>query len=250
MSTLLHGDNTLKAIIWDYDGTLFDTRQKNYQVILDVVRVVTGKSQENNPVLRSFDDYLASTYRMMNWRELYTLEIGLSEEETDLAGSLWTEYQLKDNTPVKVFDGLKVVLESLDNFPQGIVSMNGQKNIAEVLGENNLSPFFDVIIGYEQVPFGKQKPDPEPLRLCLEQLINNDPGLILYIGDHKTDFECAKNANYEFEKSRQQSRVLSVGALYGYLTENTKLGTKPDFWAHQPVDILAIVAQISSTSGY
>jgi HAD superfamily hydrolase (TIGR01549 family) len=244
MSTNLNGEIVLKAIIWDYDGTLVDTRPKNYQVTRAIVQAVTGRDPDEFEILRSFATYRAATRRMINWRDLYAAELGFSEVDTDLAGLFWTEYQLKDNTQVKVFDGLDSVLERLDNFPQGIVSMNSKENITRVLEENRLAVYFDIIIGYEEVPFSKQKPSPQPLLNCLQQLINSDPGLILYIGDHKTDFECARNTNHEFEKSGQKMRILSVGAAFGYLTEYTNLSVKPDYWASQPGDILKIIEHI------
>jgi HAD superfamily hydrolase (TIGR01549 family) len=248
MSLAFNVDNTLKAIVWDYDGTLVDTRRKNYKVTRAIVQVVTGRTPDEFAVLRTFASYWAATRRMINWRDLYATELGLSESETDLAGQFWTEYQLKDSTQVKVFDGLGFVLEMLDKFPQGIISMNSKENITQVMEKNGLAFYIDVIIGYEEVPFNQQKPAPQPLLSCLQQLINNDPGIILYIGDHKTDFECARNTNRELEKSGQQTRVFSVGAAYGYLKDDSRLSTKPDYWARQPEDILNIVEKMSKPS--
>ena len=50
----------IQAIIWDYDGTLVDTRLKNYQVNRAILEAVTGKSADEFEGLTSFESHEAT----------------------------------------------------------------------------------------------------------------------------------------------------------------------------------------------
>ena len=168
----------IQAIIWDYDGTLVDTRLKNYQVNRAILEAVTGKSADEFEGLTSFESHEAAYRRAANWRELYLFEYGLTEQQTDEAGKLWAPYQLQDKTPSPLFGGIPEVLEALDNFPQGIVSQNGKAIILEVLAQHGLAKYFDCFVGYEEVEFKRQKPAPDGLLYCLEELTHFEPGRV------------------------------------------------------------------------
>ena len=184
------------AIIWDYDGTLFDTREKNYNVTKKIIKEVKGGFNQF-PVLNSVTEYCNSHLQAANWRDFYRDEFNLSEDEIDTAGKLWTEYQLDDYTNVPPIYGVRDVIKSL-NFPQGIVSQNSSENITQNLKRNNLNTYFQSIIGYEEVDLKLQKPHPAGLLKCIEHLCNSKSGNAFYIGDHETDLQTAKNANQFF----------------------------------------------------
>ncbi|RTL58967.1 MAG: HAD family hydrolase [Sphingobacteriales bacterium] len=228
----------LKAIIWDYDGTLVDTRQKNLNVTRSIISTVTGKPAEAFPVLESVTVYDAANMKVPNWRVLYKEAFGLNDEQTSYAGSLWTEYQLKDNTAISFFNGINEVIHSLSYYGHGIVSQNSKQNITEVLSREGVDQFFKIVIGYEEVSFAFQKPHPEGLLQCIKQLTKlDDECFILYIGDHETDATCAYNANDQLSRKA----VYSVGAFYEKEDHSNNWNIKPDFKATHPNDILDIV---------
>ena len=132
----------LKAIIWDYDGTLVDTRQKNLNVTKNIIKNVSGRNAEEFPVLKNVEKYHKVTMQSSNWRKLYQEEFQLTEEQINEAGSLWADYQLSDNTPVTVFEGIKRVLSSLGSIPQGIVSQNSKSNVYNHLEKEDLIKYF------------------------------------------------------------------------------------------------------------
>lgn len=123
----------LTAIVWDYDGTLVDTRLKNFRVARRIVAEVSGRPAERFAALRSIAAYEAALRRTANWRELYGRAFGFSEDETDGAGALWTGFQLEDETPVAPFDGIAETLAALAHLPHGIVSQNARTTIARAL---------------------------------------------------------------------------------------------------------------------
>ncbi len=228
------------AVIWDFDGTLVDSRQKNLNVTRSIIEKVTGQSAIRFNALSSIASYEEAIARTANWRELYYHEFDLSERDIDHAGQLWTEYQLQDDTATPVFAGIAEVLKQLQYLPHGILSQNGKAVISGVLETNKLASYFKVVIGYEEVDFQLQKPAPEGLLRCLEILTNLKPGYVFYIGDHETDALCAVEGRKALARHKLSIEVISIGALYG--TELRSSGTRGfDHIAPRPSDIADIV---------
>lgn len=236
-SEQIHGN----AIIWDYDGTLVDSRLKNLNVNRQILEFVTGKDPDSFPLLRSQEKFEAADSRSSNWRDLYRLDFGLSETETEEAGRLWTEYQLRDATPVPMFDGISQVINALSDFPQGILSQNSRAMIETTLGTAGLAHHFGAIVGYEEVPYEQQKPDPAGLLLCLEQLTGLQPGVVFYIGDWQTDAMQAANSRARMQKDGFSIELVSIGAFWGNPSGDESWTTRPDHRALQPGEIIQIV---------
>ncbi len=233
----------LTAVIWDYDGTLVDTLQKNFRVARRIVSRVSGAPPERFCALRSAEAYERALRRAANWRELYRSEFGFSDDETDAAGALWTGYQEDDDTPTTLFDGITEVLASLDGVPQGIVSQNASRTIATVLEREAVAHYFRVIVGYEEVHLRRQKPAPDGLLKCVAELTAAAPGWVLYIGDHETDVRCALHANRELEASGRAVRVKSVGVRFAAPDRADRWPLLPDYTARRPRDILRIIRE-------
>ena len=232
-------NSDLKAIIWDYDGTLMDTRQKNLNVTKKLIKNISGMNADKFPILRDVEKYHQATMKTSNWRKLYQEVFLLSEEQINEAGSLWTDYQISDNTPVTVFDGIKRGISALWNIPQGIVSQNSKSNVISQLEKEDLIKYFGFIVGYEEVEIDKQKPEPDGLINCIEELIDSKSGVIFYIGDHETDIQCAMNANRILQET--ELKIYSIGAFYGSDIDKSDWRVQPDYEAHKVQDVFNII---------
>ena len=233
---------SIRAIIWDYDGTLVDSRQKNLNVTRKIIEKVSGKEAGRFSLLQSMETYQKVTMEMMNWREFYRDQFQLTEDQIDEAGGLWTKFQLSDETPVTVYSGIHEVISSAGEFPQGIVSQNSKSNVMRQLERENLSRHFSSIIGYEEVGFNNQKPHPEGLLKCMEQLFDMKEGNIFYIGDHETDILCARNTNEALKDSGKNLNVITIGALYGTGTQTDNWSVQPDYVAQTVGDLLEYIS--------
>jgi HAD superfamily hydrolase (TIGR01549 family) len=230
-------------VIWDYDGTLVDTRQKNLNVTRDIIREVLKKDYEDFPVLVNLENYEKAHARRVNWRDLYACEFQMNDLQTDYAGSLWTKYQLLNTSSVDFYNGLPEIIASLGNrFRQGIVSLNSLAIITNTLTLNGVHNYFSAIVGYEEVDFSKQKPDPDGLLKCLSHLDLIDKKCkIVYIGDHETDAHCVCNTN----KILGEKKVISVAALYEKDCGTHDWKYQPDYFAFNVTDIPEIIAAIN-----
>jgi N-acetyl-D-muramate 6-phosphate phosphatase len=234
----------ISSVIWDYDGTLADTRQKNLNVTKAILTKIIGDFDIENSVLNSISNYEQANTRSANWRDLYKKEFGLNERQIDAAGKMWTKVQSMDDTDVQLFPGIDYTVQKLSEYPQGIVSQNSSGIIKSNLERYRLKKYFGHIIGYEEVELKKQKPDPDGLLTCisrLSDLTNNHS--VVYIGDHITDIECAHNAN----EWSGRNTVISILLNNNGQNEIKDWKFRPDYVAGRPQDIPEIIIKITNT---
>jgi len=236
--------SNINAIIWDYDGTLVDTRHKNMNVTKKIIASITKTDATEFPALQSLEYYELANRRAANWRELYRQEFDLGEAQIDQAGRMWTAYQLSDDTEVAFYDGIDAVIRDLAEFPHAIVSQNSSSSIALHLEKKHMRPLFKEIIGYEEIDIKKQKPEPDGLLSCLEKLSALGSGKVCYIGDHETDVLCVRAANGVLREKNTRVEILSIGAFYDNASDISTWKVRPDFEAHRVEEILKIIEHI------
>ena len=61
------------AVIWDFDGTLVDSSERNFRVARRIIRDALGKDETDFPFLASRRSYEETVRRRPNWREGVTL---------------------------------------------------------------------------------------------------------------------------------------------------------------------------------
>ena len=237
----------LSAVLWDFDGTLVDTRSRNLRVNRRIIGEITGRPWSEFPVMRSQAVYDVAQRGAANWREFYRAHCGLTDDEIDRAGARWSGYQLEDPTPTPLFDGVAAALGGLDGLPQAIVSQNARDTIEALLAGHGLGDRFPCIIGYAEVAMARQKPAPDGLLAALDQLTGMAPGVALYIGDHETDIRCADEANRELAARGTELRVRSVAALWGDGASDRDWTVRPDHRAASPADVVALVGTFRRT---
>lgn len=228
------------AVVWDFDGTLVDTRQRNFNVVRRLLAESAGMAVDGIPALASSEVYEETNRRYSNWRELYAQEFGLDQDEIDRFGRLWSEYQRKDDTPCEIFEGIGEVLLALRETGQGIVSQNAHDQIERTIAASGLTGCFRVIVGYDDVGIARQKPEPDGLIVCLERLGAIEAGVVLYIGDHETDVRCARNAQELLGARGGAVEMVSVAACFDGHAGPGTWTHQPDFVARSPREILAI----------
>ena len=232
------------AVIWDYDGTLVDSRHRNLSVNRSIIEDLIGRSWQDFEALHSIEDYDDAVARCTNWRDFYQREFGLPEDMLESAGRMWTRCHLTDSTPVEPFAGVPETLQALGHLPHGIVSQNSRQIIEATLDPLGLGDRFEHVIGFEQVAPGRQKPAPDGLLDCLERMTSMGPGAAFYVGDHPTDAMCVAQARQEMVARGLEISVWSIAVLYGGESADG-WPEAPDFLARTPEEIVGIVGRES-----
>lgn len=238
----------LVGILWDFDGTLVSSLRKNFAItkeILSCIRQSYRIERSFPEALKNVEAYRIAANRAKNWRDLYMNEFGLSHNETNDAGKLWAEYQSKNQTPVELFPGLKDFILTFSNVPQGVCSQNSTNFIKNKLNEYGIRDCFHGIVGYDDISYESQKPDPYGFIFCLESFPKKiNTGTIIYIGDHEQDMVFAKNAQYALNgKGPQEIDVISIAANYENNANLSHWSVKPDHVANEIADLYGIVSK-------
>ena len=112
-------DHPLSAVVWDYDGTLVDTRRRNMSVNRSIVQEISGEPWTSFPPLASLESYGAAQERAANWQDFYRSCFGFTDEQILLAGQRWTPHQEADPTPTPLFEGIRRAIVEVAHLPQG-----------------------------------------------------------------------------------------------------------------------------------
>lgn len=229
------------TVIWDFDGTLVDSRQKNLKVTRAIIEEATGRPWQDFEALQSLPNYDDAHRRVENWKVFYADAFGMSAADIDRVGYWWSRFQMDDDTLPAAFDGIPETLKALSHLQHGIVSQNSRLNIASILKGIELDTHFQSIIGYEEVGLAHQKPAPEGLLQCIDHLTAFDPGVVLFIGDHVTDAICAARTRDKLAAQGHSVRVASVRAAYGP-GDFHAWSIEPDHVAHHPEEVVDIIS--------
>jgi len=234
----------IKAIIWDYDGTLVDSRIKNLNVTRRIIEKATGKKFTAFPALANLPDFEKAHQQSENWRDFYFREFNFTEEQTNQFGPWWTEFQLSDNTKIELYPGVFELLFELKKYPQAIVSQNSRDNILNLVQNQNIEDIITCVVGFEEVKINRQKPFPDGLLKCIQNLDSSDSGIIFSIGDHETDTQLAHNTNKYFSNNGSRIKVISIGAFYIFPTDTSNWTYKPDYEAISTEEVLDIIKKV------
>lgn len=232
----------LSAILWDYDGTLMDTRYKNLSVNKEIfLKIKPEYIKEEWPIaFTSIEQYQHAVHQSKDWRDMYMDHIGYTEGEALKASGMWKEYQLNNQTVVELFEGIPNIIKQFEAVPQGICSLNSADNIISMLKRHKIDHCFKSIVGFDTIAHDRPKPFPDAFLHCLSEMKVNGEGIVFYIGDHQEDMRFADNAEIALKKENKNVRVFSIAAVYGGANTN-EWEIQPDYTAHSVEHIAQII---------
>ncbi|WP_175987255.1 HAD family hydrolase [Bacillus sp. Marseille-Q1617] len=196
----------MKAIIFDFDGTLADTLPVCFYAF--------------QSVFKEFDDIEVSSDEiksMFGPSETGIIKENLKNSNRDEAIDLYYQkYNEKHGELVMANKEVDDLLQSLkkQGYKLGIVTGKARKSLAISLDHLNMNEVFDVIITGDDVSI--PKPHPEGLNQALT-LLNVTNEEALFIGDSDADIEAGKKAKV---------RTVGVQWLPNYQTQDFSI--QPD----------------------
>lgn len=176
---------TYRAIVYDIDGTLLNTRDMNLYPLLRIIQEELGQVWTLEQVLK---------YAAYSGMQVMA-ELGVRDPEGVYAR--WVRYVNEYPEPASVFPGLEAVLPVLHRAGviQAIASSKRRAQFAIDMAGKNILPYVAEAVLEEDTTL--HKPDPAPLLLCLERL-GVKPEEAIYIGDTASDCLAAKRAGMDF----------------------------------------------------
>ncbi|MFC0560568.1 HAD-IA family hydrolase [Halalkalibacter alkalisediminis] len=207
----------LKYIIFDFDGTLADSRH----VFISAWNSLADKHK----------------YEKINRAEWNTLrKLPILERikrlnfpifKTPLIISDFYRFYRKYAKEIKLYPGMKEVLDTLERkgYNIAIISSNSEDVIKEVLRRNNVRNISQIMSS--KFIFGK---DQLIRRFLKEQHLRKSE--VMYVGDEQRDIFACKTAG-----------VKIIWVSWGYDAKELVQSQKPDYFVDSPKGILEVVYQ-------
>lgn len=169
-------DQPITAVVWDYDGTLVNTRSSDEAAVADLLRADPSAAA-------GVDAFWSTEGRPIQER----LELAWPGRGADVLALFDREQR------PQVYPGVRRTLEKLRErgTGQAVVSSRRLGPLERGLRSCGLAAFFEVIVGLDSVL--APKPDPEGLLLALRSL-QAPPQRAIYVGDRDVDLEAGRRA--------------------------------------------------------
>jgi phosphoglycolate phosphatase len=223
---------TIKAVIFDLDGTIVDFNIDFKAARAEVIRLLTLQGLPSS--LLSINE---SVFIMLKKAEKHMKENGKDEQEfaklKENVSAVVERYEAKAARETILVPGILETFKTLKRMKIQIAlfTANGEKSTNYILKRFRLRQFFDAIITRESVL--AVKPDPAHLEAVLEAL-KVRPEEAIVVGDSVRDMECA-----------HQLKVLAVGVTTGFSSVEDLTRAGADYLAFSSKDVLALVQQLN-----
>jgi HAD superfamily hydrolase (TIGR01549 family) len=170
----------MRAVVFDWDGTLVDTLPAILQANVEVLKEYGVR----------FDESMYRSAYVPDWRHMYR-RLGVPEAEIGAAGERWLElYRAVDD--LAPFEGVAGALGRLSRtgHRMGLVTAGDRGVVEDQLARFGLSALLPIrVCGDDPFP---PKPDPAPLRHALDALAADElPEAPIYVGDAPDDMRMA-----------------------------------------------------------
>jgi pyrophosphatase PpaX len=201
----------LRAVLFDFDGTLVDTTELIYQSMRCAYGEVVGGPEPERAVL------MANVGQPLP-RQMELLSL---EHADDLLTSYRTHNEEMHNDLIKEFPGVEDSIARLRGAGLSVAVVTSKRRPSVEMALESfpgLRKVTDVFVTMEDTT--EHKPRPEPLLRGLELLGGVPPEQAAYVGDSPFDVAAARAAG-----------ALSVAVSWGAFTEDALRAAEPDHLA-------------------
>ncbi len=223
---------TIKAVIFDLDGTIVDFNIDFKAARAEVIRLLIQQDLPSS--LLSVNESLFVTLKKVEKR---MKENGKEEQEflklKEKVIAVVERYEAKAARETNLIPGILETLKTLMEMKLRIAlfTANGEKSTNHILRRFRLRQFFDAIITRESVL--AVKPDPVHLEAALKAL-KVGPEEAIVVGDSVRDMECARRL-----------KVLAVGVTTGFSSIEELARAGADYLASSSTDIPSLVRHLT-----
>lgn len=174
----------IKAILFDFDGTLLD----NFHAVYMTVKEVMSRFGVLSPSKKEFRAKVSLPFASI----IYSLGLsGIPENELK---SAYLETYQKHMREVRLFQDVRTGLRRFRNNGLGIGVVTDEPRFLfmKSLDDLHLQGYFDAIICGDDTKEGK--PSPLPLLLAMKKLDHLERRKVIYVGDMAEDIVAARRA--------------------------------------------------------
>jgi pyrophosphatase PpaX len=213
---------TCKAVVFDADGTLFDT----FELIVSAYKHVAETHGLRVPTAgevrvqlgKALPDIFRHFYPDQNIQTL------LDTNNTFVAANTMNS---------EAFAGVEELLQDLKakDVKLAILTGGGSK-VHDVLEQHGLAKYFTSVVHHERIT--KPKPDPEGFLLACREC-STIPEETIMVGDTSFDIETGRNAH----------ALATIAVRHGFGTTESLEKAKPDFMTKDVFEVNAILSRLT-----
>lgn len=188
---------TFKAVAFDMDGTLLDTKVdyvKMSNLLFDeMVRIGVPEKVLDRTEGSKFNIESGIGYLLENGREseIYEMQSRINCAATDI--------EMENVDLAKPFPGTISIIKSIKQLglPIGVLTRGSRKYAIKALTNAGVLDHIDTLVCRDDYPEKDAKPSPVAME-NLAELMKVDCSQIIFVGDHRFDYECAVNSGAKF----------------------------------------------------
>ncbi len=214
----------IKAIIFDFDGTIADTIDALKHGINLTMHALGYPENTKEDVLRNINNGARELIRR-------SLPLPLQEDEEKVTEVLTLYRKMYDNVYMETettYEGIPEVFTELHKRGYLLAILSNKPDAYMPPLAKALLPDGTYQISRGQRPGAAAKPDPECVFTLTDEL-GVSPSECALVGDSNVDMLTAKNAG-----------LTAVGVTWGYRSEEVLRETGADFIVHTPLSLLDI----------
>lgn len=210
----------LRAVLFDFDGTVVDTRDLILASFHHAVQDVLGVDYADEVFLRTVGKPLAVQM------EDFSGDPSLQEE---LCRSYREHNARVHEALIRIFPHVPETVATLRDagLATGVVTSKRHGSTLRGMRVFGLEPLFDVIVAADDCP--AHKPDPEPVRQAA-RILGLAPASCAYVGDSPYDLQAGRGAG-----------CLTVAATWGMFPESVLRAEEPDLAMRSFEELRALV---------
>ncbi len=212
---------SLKAVLFDFDGTVVDSSRIVIDSWQHTYRTLRGEEGDERTIKRTFGETLMDA-----------MEAAFPEVPPHVSAGIYRDYQLaQPDHHWTLFPGMREMIQELKDrgYLVAIITSRLRDTTWKVLEYFDMGELFDAVVTCNDTD--SHKPDPEPALIGMEKL-GVSPEECIFVGDSRLDIGCGHNAGMP---AVLVSWTVSV-------EEADKVGIfKPDYEMEKAEDLLDIV---------
>jgi pyrophosphatase PpaX len=210
-----------RAILFDLDGTLLDTRELILASFRYATREVLGEQLPDEALLPFIG--IPLIYQMR----------AIAAEHADRLLEVYREHNARTHDDlIRYFEGTREMLDELSAEGRRLAVVTSKRNESALhgLAYFDLLEYFEFVIGSDDT--AAHTPEPEPLLLAAECLgLASDA--CIYVGDSPFDMQAARAAD-----------IVALGALWGMFSREQLWEAGAQYEATTPATLPVVIREI------
>lgn len=213
------GEDKIKHVVFDFDGTIADS----LNLVIELMNQVAGK-YKFDPIREEDYEYLRSLTLMERCRAVH-----ISLYQIPRIGLELTKTYSRAINSIKAFAGINEMIIKLkkQDLKLSIISSNTSNNIRKFLNNNNLN-YFDSVYSSSNL-FGKDKAINSFIKK--QHLVKEE---LIYIGDEHRDIVAS-----------QANKIKVIAVSWGADSLKILSKSNPDFIVERPSQIVEIIEALN-----